>query len=74
MAIDIDTTSPQYQQVLSGLNTLRTLLPPRVKFLRQLSRSQQKDYLEADIVMKHALQLAHSLRHLVHQELIRDSQ
>lgn len=34
--IDIDTTSNQYQQLTNGIDTLRTVMTPRLKLFKKM--------------------------------------
>ncbi len=71
--IDIDTTDAQYQQLLSGLGTLRTVLAPRIRILHELwdqgERQKVRQWLQRDPLLRRTLLLAQKLRHLLDQEL-----
>ena len=55
--IDIDTTSQQYQNLLTGVGTLRTLLTPRFKVFVKLPRDKQLLWLQRDPLLKAVLRL-----------------
>mgnify|MGYP003152297717 CR=1 FL=1 len=57
MAINIDTTANQYQQLYSGIDTLRSVMTPRLKALAKLPRSKQKIWVQNDPLMKRLLKL-----------------
>lgn len=65
----IDTTSVQYQQLLNGLGTLRTVLAPRVRFLQRLSREQQRAWLQHDPLLRRTIIMSRTLTGIVAQEL-----
>lgn len=60
----IDTTSPQDQQLLNGLGTLRTVLTPRAKVLRGLSREQQRWWVNRDPLMKEFVRMVRDFNKL----------
>ena len=68
-ATNIDTSSAQYNQLLSGLGTLRTLLAPRIKLLLTLPRAKQRAWLQRDPLLRHTLKLAQALQELIHEEI-----
>ena len=49
--LNIDTSSPQYTALNNGLDTLRTVLTPRVKILRDLPPDKQRLWLQRDPLM-----------------------
>jgi len=57
MALTIDTTSPQYQQYLNGLTSLRTLMTPRFKLFAKLPRAKQKIWLQKDPLFRKLLKM-----------------
>jgi hypothetical protein len=67
--INIDTTSPQYVQLLNGLGTLRTVLAPRIQLLRQLPRDKQKAWLQRDPLLRRTIKLAQTLGEIISEEL-----
>ncbi len=67
--ITIDTTSGQYQQLLAGLDTLRTTLAPRIKILLQLPSDKQRVWLQRDPLLRRTILLAQQLGNLIHEEL-----
>lgn len=67
--LTIDTTSNQYQQLLNGLGTLRTLLGPRIKMLLKADRDVQKAWLQRDPLLRRTILLARKLSKLVDLEL-----
>ena len=46
--MNIDTTTPQYMQLLAGVPVLRSVLGPRFKIFVKLSRDKQKAWLNRD--------------------------
>ena len=57
MALNIDTTSAQYQQYLQGLTNLRTLMTPRFKLFAKLPRAKQSLWLQKDPLFKKILKM-----------------
>ena len=57
MALQIDTTSQQYQQYLSGLGDLRTLMVPRFKLFAKLPGAKQKLWLQKDPLFRNLLKM-----------------
>ena len=57
MAINIDTSSAQYQQYLNGLSGLRTLMVPRFKLFAKLPRAKQKLWLQKDPLFRKILKM-----------------
>jgi len=57
MAINIDTTSTQYQQYMNGLASLRTFMLPRFKVFHKLSLEKQKWWLARDPLMRRVLKM-----------------
>ncbi len=55
--ITIDTTSAAYQNLLSGVGTLRALLTPRFKVFVKLPRDKQLLWLQRDPLLKAVLRL-----------------
>lgn len=55
--INIDTTSQQYQNLLNGIGTLRTLLAPRFKVFVKLPRDKQRLWLQRDPLLREVLRL-----------------
>ena len=53
----IDTTSQQYQKLLTGVGTLRTLLAPRFKLFVKLPRPKQREWLQRDPLLQAVLRL-----------------
>ncbi len=60
----IDTTSAQYQNLLTGMGTLRTLLTPRFKVFVKLPRAKQKDWLGRDPLLKEVVRLVRDVNKL----------
>ncbi len=58
----IDTTSPQYQQLLAGLGVLRTVLTPRVRILKDLSHTKQQWWLQRDPLMLEFVRLVRDFK------------
>lgn len=67
--ITIDTSSPQYVQLLDGIGTLRTVLAPRIKLLRQLPREKRLQWLQRDPLMRRMIIMAQSIANLIDEEL-----
>jgi len=67
--IEIDTTDPQYQQLLNGLETLKTVLAPRIKLLLRLRKQERmglvRQWLQRDPLMRETLRLARQLSKLM---------
>ena len=57
MAVQIDTTSPQYQQYLNGLDSLRTLMAPRFVLFAKLPKAKQKLWLQKDPLFRRILKM-----------------
>lgn len=53
--MQIDTTSVQYQQYLSGLDGLRTLMASRFKLFAKLPKDKQKLWLQRDPLFRKIL-------------------
>ena len=53
----IDTTAGQYQALLSGIGTLRTVMTPRLKLLKKLPYGKQKTWVQHDPLLKATLKL-----------------
>lgn len=66
--INIDTRNPQYVSLLDGLATLRDVLAPQIKLLRQLPRDKQRAWLQRDPLLRRAIRLALELRDLLDEE------
>ncbi len=58
MAVNIDTTDPQYQQYLTGLDNLRTLMIPRLKAFDKLGKAKQHWWLQRDPLLRKLLKTA----------------
>ena len=56
--MNIDTTSPQYQQYLSGLSGLRIMMAPRFALFKKLPRDKQKIWLQKDPLFKKILKMS----------------
>lgn len=67
--ITIDTSAPQYQQLLNGLGTLRTVLAPRVKLLLQLPPAKQRAWLQRDPLLRRTIKMSQTLTELLELEL-----
>jgi len=67
--ITIDTTSQQYQQLLNGLGTLRTVLAPRVKLLMKLPEDKRLLVLQRDPLLRRTLKMAQALRKVLDLEV-----
>lgn len=65
----IDTGAPQHQQSLAEVDSLRTLLAPRIAFLIELPRDKQEELVNLDPVLRHAILWAQSLREVIDLEL-----
>ncbi|KKN55588.1 hypothetical protein LCGC14_0580600 [marine sediment metagenome] len=52
---NIDTTSNQYQQYLTGLTNLRTLMAPRFAMFKKLPRDKQRLWLQKDPLFRKIL-------------------
>lgn len=65
----IDTSAPQYQHALTELDSLRTLLAPRIAFLIELPRDKQEQLVNLDPVLRHAILWAQSLKEVIGLEL-----
>ena len=57
MALNIETTSQQYQQYLNGLASLRTLMTPRFKLFGKLPQDKQKTWLQKDPLFRKILKM-----------------
>ena len=55
MPINIDTTNPQYQQYLNGLDSLRTLMLPRLRAFDKLGEAKQRWWLQRDPLLRKLL-------------------
>jgi len=55
--IDIDTTSNQYQQLTNGIDTLRTVMTPRLKLFKKMPLLKKKQWLQRDILLRKTLKL-----------------
>lgn len=58
MALQIDTTSAQYQQYLTGLGNLRVLMAPRFKLFAKLPRDKQRMWLQKDPLFRKVLKMS----------------
>lgn len=67
--IVIDTSSNQYQQLLAGLGTLRTVLAPRIRILLLLPRDKQLAWLKRDALLRRAIRMAQNLSDIIDMEL-----
>ena len=74
--INIDTSDPQYVQLLNGLGTLRTLLGPRVKMLIRLRNHDRRNgtelvraWLQRDPLLRRTLKIAQSLDKFIGEEV-----
>lgn len=66
--IKIDTTNGQYQSLLSGLGTLRTVLGPRLNLLKRLRHSDRREgtdkvrqWLDRDPLLRRVVIMARKL-------------
>jgi hypothetical protein len=55
--MQIDTTSAQYQQYLSGLDGLRTLMAPRFALFKKLPVSKQRQWLQKDPLFRKVIKM-----------------
>lgn len=55
--MQIDTTSQQYQQYLTGLDSLRTLMAPRFALFKKLPASKQKQWLQKDPLFRKIIKM-----------------
>lgn len=62
--INIDTSSPQYQNLLAGIGTLRTMLAPRFKVFIKLPRPKQIVWLQRDPLFRAVTQLVRDVNKL----------
>lgn len=69
MAVNIDTTNPQYQQYLNGLNDLRTLIVPQLKAFATLGEEKQRWWLQRDPLLRKLLKISA----LVNKHIVADS-
>lgn len=67
--ITINTSSTQYQKLLTGLGALRTVLAPRIKVLRDLPRDRQKTWLQRDPLLRRTIIMARQLADIFDEEL-----
>lgn len=56
--MQIDTTSAQYQQYLTGLTGLRTLMAPRFALFKKLPPAKQKIWLQKDPLFRKILKIS----------------
>ncbi len=56
--MNINITSAQYQQYLSGLSNLRTLMAPRFVLFKKLPRDKQKIWLQKDPLFRKILKMS----------------
>jgi len=56
--MQINTTSAQYQQYLSGLNRLRNLMAPRFALFKKLPIVKKKLWLQKDPLFRKILKLS----------------
>lgn len=69
MAVNIDTTSQQYQKYLDGLDELRVLMLPRFKAFDKLGEEKQRWWLQRDPLMRKLLKTAL----IINKHIIADS-
>lgn len=67
--IDIDTTSAEYQDALSGYQTLRGLLAPRIRLLLELPHDKQLWLLTRDVLLRRYIKDAIKVAELAGMEL-----
>lgn len=53
----IDTSAPQYQNLLAAVITLRSTLTPRFKSFNRAPEAAQKDWLARDPLLRETLRL-----------------
>lgn len=61
MALNINTSSAQYQQYLNGLTSLRTLMAPRFKLFAKLPHVKQKIWLQKDPLFRKLLKMGRDI-------------
>ena len=59
--IDIDTTSGQYAQLSGGIDTLRTVMTPRLALFKKMPLSVKKAWLQRDPLLRKTLKLGRDL-------------
>lgn len=67
--MNIDTTSQQYQNLLAGLGTLRTVLAPRIRLLQRANRERQKQWLQRDPLLRRTILMSQKLMNFLDLEL-----
>lgn len=71
--LDIDTTSAQYQNLLNGLSTLRTVMGPRVKLLVTMLKKNEevkvKQWLDRDPLLRRCIRFAQTLNRIIDREI-----
>ncbi len=55
--MQIDTTSAQYQQYLTGLSNLRTLMAPRFALFKKLPQFKQRQWLQKDPLFRKVIKM-----------------
>jgi hypothetical protein len=61
MAINIDTTAAVYQTAIANLDTLRTVMAPRIKTFGKLSRTKQLWWLQRDPLMRKLIRASYEV-------------
>jgi hypothetical protein len=61
MAETIDTSSPQYQAYLNGIDTIRAYYTPKLKLFAKMPRDKQKLWLQRDPLLRKLLKLSFDL-------------
>lgn len=58
---DFTITGGQYNQLVSGLDTLKSKIAPRLAVLKRLSKPQQLAWLQEDVLLRRTIKLSLSL-------------
>ncbi len=72
--INIDTTSGQYQNLLSGLGTLRTVLAPRIALMKKMlkqegGRAKVRNWLQRDPLLRRVIIMSQKLSDFINEDL-----
>lgn len=59
--IDIDTTSAQYVNMMTFMGNLRTYIGPKVKLYVRISDDKQKQWRDADPLLKEVFRLVRDI-------------
>lgn len=71
--LNIDTTSAQYQNLLNGLSTLRTVMGPRVNMLVKMLKKNEEvkvqQWLNRDPLLRRCIRFAQTLARIIDREI-----